>query len=469
MSQPVSKGLQHDQSPCPSLLEVTNNLYEAVCAVDAEGVVVIWNTSAEKLYNLPATDILGKNIREFFPNALVEQVRQSRVPRDNVSHTPREGCNVLISSRPLYCNGRFSGAISSERDYADVIKLYTELGEAEQKVLFLENEIKKFSNQFGEIVGTCPTIRKRILIARQIAPADTSVMLTGESGTGKEVFARGIHEFSGRKGLFVPVNCSAIPNELFESEFFGYAPGAFTGASKGGKPGLFELASGGTIFLDEIGDMPVFFQSKLLRVLQEREVIRVGGVRPVRLDVRIISATNRPLKEMMQAGLFREDLFYRLNVVEIDLPPLRERKEDIPLLLYHFNKAFAEKNRQPAKPFSEAAIRALSNYEWPGNIRELMNVVENMVVTNQKKLLGKADIPPYIEATTKELGGGQPQYPLELGKAVKILERENILLALKKAEYVKSKAAALLQIPRSTLYYKAAEYGINLDRHSNSA
>jgi transcriptional regulator with PAS, ATPase and Fis domain len=405
---------------------------------------------------------VGNNIKDFFTDALIERVRQTGIAQENVYHSPREGSHILSTAMPIYRDGLLLGSISVDRDYSEMQCLYAELGSAEQKLLLLKKEISKISDSFGDIIGRSLNFRRKIDLARQISTTDASVLLTGESGTGKEVFARGIHEQSGRKGLFVPVNCSAIPAELFESEFFGYASGAFTGASRKGKIGVFEMADGGTVFLDEIGDMPLFMQSKLLRVIQEREVVRVGGSKPVKIDARIIAATNKPLRELVEEELFREDLFYRLNVVEIELPPLRERREDIPLLVNMFNRRFAAKNKQPLKVISSEVIGKFLAYNWPGNIRELMNVLENMNVTAGGDLLESRSIPEYI-LRRMEQDAPLPASRLDLNDAIKKIEKKYILKAVAQSDN-KSQAAALLNIPRSTLYYKAHEHGINLDK-----
>ncbi|MDR1242538.1 MAG: sigma 54-interacting transcriptional regulator [Deltaproteobacteria bacterium] len=443
---------------------VANCLKEAICVIDAAGDVIVWNDGAEALYALRRAEVLGHNIKQFFPDALIEQIRLSRIQQENVYHSPRAGTHILITVMPLYIDGIFSGAVSCDRDYSEMRKLYNELDNAEQQLLLLKKEISKITDSFGQMVGISPNFRRKVELARQIATTDANVLLTGESGTGKEVFARGIHEQSGRKGLFAPVNCSAIPQGLFESEFFGYSPGAFTGANRKGRSGIFEMANGGTVFLDEIGDMPMFMQSKLLRVLQEREIIRVGGDRTVKLDVRVISAANKSLRDLVAKETFREDLFYRLNVVEIELPPLRERKEDIPLLVDLFSRNFAAKNGQPLKFMASEVINKFVDYSWPGNIRELMNVVENMVVTGKNDLLFCKDIPDYILNRMEQHMENRPSSQLDLVDAVKKLEKNFILKAVSLSNYNKSRAASLLNIPRATLYHKAGEYGIKLSK-----
>lgn len=441
------------------LKSITDCIYEAVCVIDEDGIVVIWNRAAEKLYDISYDEIIGKSIEEFFPHAIVNNVRKTGVPIENKYHSPREGSYILANAMPLYMESVFKGAVSTDRDYAEVRKLYMELENANSKLIFLENEVKKISGIFGNIIGKSPNIVKKIDMARQIAPTHANVMITGESGTGKEVFARGIHELSGRTGLFVPVNCSAIPSELFESEFFGYCSGAFTGASKKGKMGIFEIANEGTVFLDEIGDMPLNMQAKLLRVLQEREIVRIGGEKNIKLDVRVIAATNKNLRKMVEQNNFREDLFYRLNVVEINLPPLRERKEDIPIFIDHFIKDFSSANSKSIVEIEREVLSILNEYRWPGNIRELMNVIERIIVTTKNGIIQKSSIPEYIIWEFKKNDHNRV-YPLDLTKAVKELETDSIIKALKLTKNNKSKAASLLNIPRTTLYHKLQEYKI---------
>ena len=438
---------------------IVDCIYEAVCVIDDKGVVIVWNKGAEKLYDIAFEEIIGQNIEKFFPDAIVNNVRKTGIPIENKYHSPRENDHILANSMPLYIENVFKGAVSTDRDFAELSKLYFELENANSKLIFLENEVKKISGIFGNIIGKSCNIVKKIDMARQIAPTNASVMITGESGTGKEVFARGIHELSGRKGLFVPVNCSAIPSELFESEFFGYCSGAFTGANRKGKTGIFELANEGTIFLDEIGDMPLNMQAKLLRVLQEREIVRVGGERIVKLDLRVISATNKCLQTMIEEDKFRKDLYYRLNVVEINLPPLRERKEDIPIFIDYFIKGFSAKNSKRIMGTHREVLNILNDYGWPGNIRELMNVIEHIVVTNKNGMIQKSSIPEYILSQAKK-NESFKEYPLDLNKAIRELEIENIKKALDISKNNKSKAAKLLNIPRGTLYHKIDEYKI---------
>jgi transcriptional regulator with PAS, ATPase and Fis domain len=374
---------------------------------------------------------------------------------------PKAGSNVAISVHPIIHNGEIIGVVSSERDITEVRELSKELEDVTQTVKFLEDEMRSLRNEeFKEILGKSKKIKSSIKKGKQVAQTKASILISGESGTGKELFAKAIHNHSNREGLFIPVNCSAIPEKLFESEFFGYKKGAFTGASNKGKKGYFELAHNGTLFLDEIGEMPLSLQAKLLRVLQEEKIRPVGGEGSIDVNVRIISATNRDLKEMTKKGTFREDLYFRLNVINIKIPPLRERVEDIELLIHHFSQESCRKNDKCIKKIDESLIEALINYNWPGNVRELKNVVEQMIVLNQDDILTKEAIPSYIKE--QNITKVNLMDTLDLEVLTHEIEKKAIITALEKSNGSKSKAAKLLNIPRTTLYYKLDKYEISV-------
>ena len=295
----------------------------------------------------------------------------------------------------------------------------------------------------------------------KVADTDFTVLILGESGTGKELVAGAIHRNSRRReGPFIRINCAAIPENLLESELFGYERGAFTGASNK-KLGKFELAHGGTLFLDEISEMPLGMQVKLLRVLQEKEFERVGGTRTIKVDTRIIAATNRNLAQMVDEGLFREDLYYRLNVVTIQVPPLRERKEDIRLLAAHFTKEAAAKLNKPVRGVSDEVIELFEAYDWPGNVRELKNVCDRAVVLARGLLITRDELPATLQPGFQEsigvkLGAGQT-----LQEILGDVERNIVLQALKEHNYNRTKTAQALGISRRTLYGKIKEYGLD--------
>ncbi|WP_300302525.1 sigma-54 dependent transcriptional regulator PrdR [Anaerosolibacter sp.] len=442
---------------------IINNMHEGVTVTDASGYVIFWNKSAEKIYDIEAKDILYHRLIDFFPNALTLSVIESRIPIENVYHSPKPNYYIIISALPIFIEGEFMGVVATERDVTEYRNLSVRLEKANSQISLLKEEVEKITKggfSLGNIIGKSPIIQRKIQLAKHVSQTDTSVLITGESGTGKEVFARAIHHHSKRQGHFVPVNCSAIPQSLFESEFFGYVGGAFTGALKRGKLGYFELANNGTIFLDEIGDLPIELQAKLLRVLQEGSVLRIGSEKEIPIDVRIISATNRSLKEMVKKGEFREDLYYRLNVVEIELPPLRDRKEDIVLLFDHFLQEICHKNHIKIYHVDKEVFDILYKYEWKGNIRELRNTVECMVVLSHDHRITVSSIPQYITEGTLDIKDRHTKPSSSLDEVVKSSEIQMIRKALIEAKGNKAKAAKLLCIPRSTLYYKISQYDI---------
>lgn len=324
---------------------------------------------------------------------------------------------------------------------------------------------------FKDIIGRGSAMQKIFRIVEKVAGSDTTIMLNGETGTGKGLIARAIHQASGRNDKpFVQINCGATPEGLLESEFFGYRRGAFTGATSD-KPGKFEMAKGGTIFLDEIGDMSADLQVKVLRVLEEGEFERIGGHETIKTDARIIAATHRDLEEEVQKGNFREDLFYRLYVIPIMLPTLKERRTDIPFLVSYFLEEFSKKkSAEPAK-ISDDAMKILVNYSWPGNVRELRNLIERLVVLHEGEQIVPEDLPEKIRIE----GSRPPKRKLEtegegisFNTAVSEFEKALIISALEKTNWVKNKAAELLRIKRTTLVEKIKRYNLEKDSDSES-
>lgn len=337
-------------------------------------------------------------------------------------------------------------------------KMEEERMEWEEEKRVLREELKKNYNVHG-IVGTSDAILNLIETVKKVAQTDTTVLILGESGTGKSLIAKAIHFMSQRKEKpFITINCAAIPETLLEAELFGYEKGAFTGATTS-KKGKFELADGGTIFLDEIGDMPLSLQAKLLRVIQDREIERLGGEKVIKVDVRIIAATNRDLKSMVEEGKFREDLYYRLNVVPVYVPPLRERREDIPILIEHFLESFNSKYGKKVR-ISPEALEVLMDYDWPGNVRELENTVERLVVMHGG-LIKDIDLPPHILASRHRK---RKEGVMDLPKHIQATEREKIIEALEMTGYVKSRAAKLLGYTLRQLDYRIKKYGIEIKK-----
>ncbi len=333
-----------------------------------------------------------------------------------------------------------------------------EAGALRRTNLELRRQIdKRFG--FEGIIGHSPAMQRVFDVLGQVSATNATVLVLGESGTGKELVARAIHENSPRKNRrFVAVNCAALSEGLIESELFGHVKGAFTGAVSS-KEGRMVYADGGTLFLDEVGDMPLATQAKLLRVLENREVQPVGGNQLQKIDVRLVAATNRDLREMVKAGEFREDLLFRLQVVALELPPLRERAGDVPLLVDHFIHEFAEQHGREVRGISPEARTALVRYDWPGNVRELRNAIENMVLLARADVLGLEDVPDTVQAgerATSSAGG----YDLA-GRSLDEVERDLIAVNLKLAEGNREKAAKILGIGERTLYRKIKAYGLS--------
>src|SRR5918993_300378 len=310
---------------------------------------------------------------------------------------------------------------------------------------------------FGELVGSSEPMRQIYSLIEQVAPSSASVLITGESGTGKELVARTVHNLSPRRGAaFVAINCSAIPETLMESELFGHEKGAFTGAASR-RPGCFEMANGGTLLLDEIAEMPVALQAKLLRVLEDRKIRRLGGGQEIPVDVRVLAATNRDPHDAVRRGSFREDLLYRLNVITIELPPLRRRREDIPLLAQHLVSQLAERHQRPARHLSAAALEALKSHHWPGNVREMRNVIERAVIICSGEAIERHHLAPY-PLDQRQRARDEDTLTLPVGTPIEEAERQMILRTLQKTGNDKTRAAELLQISRKTLHNKLRVY-----------
>ncbi|MEE4376526.1 MAG: sigma 54-interacting transcriptional regulator [Candidatus Competibacteraceae bacterium] len=357
---------------------VLDSISDGLLAADEQGQLTLINRAARNLFGLETTAALGRPIDTLalgntqLPEALAGRPCL-RVPHHHVLDGHRsQFLSTTLSIRDDI--GRIAGAV-------EILQDMTELRSLAQAIIQPEREA------FANIVGASPALQTPIRLAQQVAPTDVIVCLRGESGTGKELFARAIHSESGRTGEFVAINCAALPSELLESELFGYAGGAFTGAQREGKAGLFELAKDGTLFLDEIGELPPGPQAKLLRVIQEGTLRRVGGAREIPVTARIITATGRNLEQMMAAGEFRQDLFYRINVFPILLPALRERKADVAQLVDHFLFRFNSRLKRPPQWLTGEALEKLMHYDWPGNIRELRNVMERAAILNVKQAI----------------------------------------------------------------------------------
>lgn len=442
---------------------ILENMHEAVCITNNKGIVIYWNKSSEDLYGVKREEIIGKYLGAFFPNALILKVLKKPRKITNVNNEPSPGKTVILSAVPIFnSKNKLIAVASTDRDITEVISLSKELMQEKKKVEFFESAYKKeiASNySFSSIIGKSQKIIENIAIAKKVAPTSASVLITGESGTGKEVFAKAIHKASGRTGNFVAINCSAIPENLFESELFGYVGGTFTGSLKEGKIGKFEFANNGTLFLDEIGDMPLSMQAKLLRVLQDGVVYRIGSQKGTKVNCRILAATNRDLKSMIKDNTFREDLFYRFAVVHIELPPLRERRDDIKDFIDLFINQISDKEGIKINTVDKEVYNILSSYKWEGNIRQLKNVVERMVVLSTNGEVTVSSVPKHIVEDVEEIEG-ESHHRYDLNEVVKNTEKKIIKEVMEITKGNKKKAAEILNIKRSTLYYKLNQYNL---------
>lgn len=454
--------LEAVQSNMYNQLKVTNDrmqiiletVHEGMIAVNKKGIITSCNLIAGKLLKTDKEEMMNKQIDEFMPNCKAMDVLKTEIgyiENEEIYQNAKGKFHYIVTAKPFLRAGKIMGVVISFRN----------IEEAQKLVYSMRQGTLKYT--FDDIIGQSENITKVKNQALFIAGGRSTVLITGESGTGKGMFAKSIHYASQRgKNAFVTVNCGAIPENLLESELFGYERGAFTGASEKGKIGKFELADGGTVFLDEIGDMPLHLQVKLLHILQNKDFERVGGNKTISVDVRIIAATNKNLEEMIRDGRFREDLYYRLSVIPLVIPPMRERKEDIILLMNFFLKKYSAFMNKNITGFTEEAKEIYKKYSWPGNVRELENAIEFGVNMTFSDKIGIDAIPLRIirknEDDTSDIDFNQP-----LNEQVRIFEKEILMKKLKEygdSQKAKMKIADNLGISRATLYRKLAELGI---------
>lgn len=422
---------------------VIQNVNQGVICVNAKGKIKNINPKAINLLGLSQStiELTEMYIQDIWPGSLMlKAIEKNQDILDKEEYLKESG--FLTTVKLIYQEGNISRAVCTFTDLENI-----------QKFAFRAREKNRDFN-FDNIIGVSSKLHEIKKRARQVANFDSTTLIVGESGTGKEIFARAIHNASPRADhAFIGINCSAIPETLLESELFGYETGAFTGANSKGKPGKIELANKGTFFLDEIGDMPLFLQAKLLRVLQDRRVTKIGGVKPIELDVRIMAATNRNLEELIEKKMFREDLYYRLNVIPIYLPPLRERQEDIPVIAEHFLNTYNKKFQKSIRGFTEDAMEFLLSYSWPGNVRELENIVEYGINFAQGSYITLEDIKdrfrPFLDTRTKTLKEMVNDYEREI--IAKYLDRFGW------SDEGKESVAKVLGISRATLYRKLSQ------------
>ncbi|WP_453996148.1 sigma-54 interaction domain-containing protein [Bacillus nitroreducens] len=440
--------------------KICDELYDGIYISDGQGKTLYVNKAYSRITGLAPELVLNKYVTDLmkeglFKNAITPDIIRTKKPINAMAEI-RTGVKVLISGAPIFDDeGNVKRVVVINRDMSDLLEMQEKLTASQNEIEHLR-KLQTSSNLIGQSDELRPVLR----MIQQVANLDVTVLITGETGAGKEVVGNEIYTNSNRRGKpFIKVNCAAIPASLLEAELFGYESGAFTGASSKGKIGMFELADKGTILLDEIGEMPLELQSKLLRIIQEKEVTRIGGTKSVKFDVRILAATNCNLYELVKQGKFREDLYYRLNVFPIHIPPLRERMTDIELLTNHYLNKYNVKYGKHVFLDSEV-YDVFKTYSWPGNIRELRNVVERMViVSEQNKRIEVNVAKKLLNITTEspEMLNGE----LGLKEMVEMVERKAIEKALKDYGSTR-KAAAVLKISQSSVVKKAKKLGIQL-------
>lgn len=444
------------------LLPILDGISDAVFIEDGSGQCLWCNTTCEDLYGISASDIIGHDIDElerrgiFTPSVTKRVLDEQR--EITIIHENRYGRNLLTTGTPIFGENGITMIITTSRDIS-------RLTDDEEKPLPSVNAIMDMNDMESieftsndDIIANSSAMRNVMMLTKRLASVSSTVLITGESGVGKGMIAKLLHDEGNRSnGPFVTVNCGAIPENLIESELFGYVSGAFTGSRAEGKQGLFEVAQKGTIFLDEISELPLNLQVKLLRVIQEREITPVGGIKPIPVDVRIVSATNKDLTDLVHEGKFREDLYYRLNVVPINVPPLRDRPEDIlPLIksnLIKYNERLHEH-----KSIGPDVITVFLKYRWPGNIRELQNIIERLIITTNEDTITERSLPIFLKQEAE--ANANMNTDLSLSAAMEKAEREILSDAL--ANYKSTRAMAkVLRVSQPTIVRKLHKYGLS--------
>ncbi|MEQ8201673.1 MAG: sigma 54-interacting transcriptional regulator [Syntrophomonadaceae bacterium] len=460
------------------LSAVIENITEAIQVIDCDGMVSFWNSEAERLFGIKGADIVGRKLGDFMPGDLPLQAIETLQTYRNVVGELGCGIPVVRNAAPVINpDGVAIGAVCTTTDVSHLKSLMDKLNQANRRVRTLERfMIEKDTQEDVSFYTTDPHTQRLLEQARRVAKTDATVLIQGPSGTGKELLARLIHTHSKRADKpLIEVNCSAIPESLFESEMFGYEAGAFTGGSRTGKAGKFELANGAAIFLDEIGELPLDMQAKLLRVIQERRFYRVGGIKPIDVDVRLIAATNRDIAQLVRGGKFREDLFYRLNVITFEIPSLEARKCDIPGLVGKYLQKLSRLYDRDIERIGQEVMDLFMRFDWPGNVRQLQNVLESIVILMEGNVISMKTLEEVrvLDVLTGHKGSsageadtGYTMYDDNLKQSIDQREREMIIKALRDCAHNKSSAAKMLSIPRSTLYYKMKALGIE-DDHIN--
>ncbi|WP_295632354.1 sigma 54-interacting transcriptional regulator [uncultured Mitsuokella sp.] len=456
----VDKLLHENALMQERLQMILESVQDGICVVDRSGEVTYVNPSYLRIVHKTPEMVVGQNVFEKAADGNRCAVLRSGIARIGSIRHKKDGTTIVANVNPIFVDGEIAGVVSVIKDITEIQTLMERLSQVSAKAEYLEQELlrtKKTAQAFANYIGKSGKVVDVLALASKAAASSANVLIRGESGTGKEVIAEGIHYASGRRrGPFIRVNCGAIPGALLESELFGHEKGAFTGAVRR-KLGKFELANHGTIFLDEIGELDKNLQVKLLRVLQQKEFDRVGGEETIHVDVRIIAATNRNLEEMVHEGTFRDDLYYRLNVIPIILPPLRDRPDDIPLLVEHFIEKISKENKKDVRGITPEAMQMFMHYRWPGNVRELENVIERVITLMDSDLITEELLPSYIKGDIagREVRGQADDTVLPWEE----YEKQIIANALRQGTSFNG-AAKLLRISHKTVAAKARKYGL---------
>lgn len=444
------------------LKTIIDSIYAGIYLADGEGKTLMVNSIYETMSGISADELVGKNLKDlvdegYFTESASLVVIQTKSPA-TVIYTCRTGKKLMAKGKPIFDkDGQLTRIVNTVWDITELMNMENRVEEARE---FTPQEEKQRSKPeaMEDFVVRSDKMLKVLDLTMRVARVDSTVLILGESGVGKEMIAKIIHKAGkNNQGPFVKVNCASIPENLLESELFGYEKGSFTGANREGKIGMFEMANGGTILLDEIAELPVHLQAKLLRVLQDKEIVPVGGTKARRVDIRVIAATNRNLSDMVKKGTFREDLYYRLNVVPVYIPPLRERKDDISFLLVYFMNKY-NKKYNTNKMLPNDIIERLTNYSWPGNVRELQNFIERMIVITREDNISLQDIKDYFWGNEEDSFLDEKRN-LPLQERVERLEKVAIEEALKRYGSTR-KAADVLGIDQSTVVRKVKKYNI---------
>ncbi len=455
----VIKSNREEQEKTQRYHCIIDSVSEGVIALDQEGLITIVNQAAGSYLKCGEEEMIGRPVADLMPNSPISRVLKTQAPIiNNVEHIHQD--TFVFNHIPVMVGGLCVGGVSTFRDISNVMR-------AENKVrrTLTRGLVAKY--QLADLIHKSKVMQDVITRARRFAKTDSTILVVGETGTGKEIIAQSIHNLSRRSRFpFVSINCAALPEHLLESELFGYEEGAFTGSKKGGKPGLFEMAHLGTVFLDEVAAMPVSVQVRLLRVLQEREVMRIGGDRVIPVDVRILAAANKDMQEEVQSGRFREDLFFRLNVLQIHVPPLRERPEDIPVLARAFIQRYSADLNLVPLDIPGDCVEQLCAYYWPGNVRQLNNFTERLVLLASsvfdREIFDElyAELVRYSPAERRRSEeAAEPITKTVVVTMKKTVEAEIIRKALEQSRFSRGKTAELLGVSRTTLWKKMKEMG----------